>query len=132
MHVDIKAYSEVLSDEKKETATAFWWRAQIFFRTKGITVERMLTDNGSCYRSPLWCDTLADAGITHKRTRPYRPQTNGKGENFNRTLLDEWAYARPYRTETERWQAGRQSVKAKTAGDTDGGAQRLLSWGQSK
>lgn len=96
------AYSEILPDEKKETAAAFWQRAQIFFAANGITVERVLTDNGACYRSRLWRDTLTTAGITHKRTRPYRPQTNGKVERFNRTLLDEWAYARPYRTETER------------------------------
>jgi transposase InsO family protein len=96
------AYSEILPDERKETATAFWTRANEFFARAGITVERVLTDNGSCYRSRLWRDTLAAGGITHKRTRPYRPQTNGKVERFNRTLLDEWAYARPYRTEQER------------------------------
>jgi transposase InsO family protein len=96
------AYSEIHADEKKETATAFWTRAQAFFTAAGITVERVLTDNGSCYRSHPWRDTLAAAGITHKRTRPYRPQTNGKVERLNRTLLDEWAYARPYRSETER------------------------------
>ncbi|KFU75305.1 integrase core domain-containing protein, partial [Amycolatopsis lurida] len=65
-------------------------------------VTRVLTDNGACYKSRLWRDTLRDADITHKRTRPYRPQTNGKVERFNRTLLEEWAYARPYRSETER------------------------------
>ncbi|MEV0084010.1 IS481 family transposase [Saccharopolyspora sp. NPDC050642] len=96
------AYSEILPDETKETAAAFWQRAQAFFTTCGITVERVLTDNGSCYKSHLWRDTLTAAGITHKRTRPYRPQTNGKAERFNRTLLDEWAYARPYQSETER------------------------------
>jgi transposase InsO family protein len=96
------AYSEILPNEKKETAVAFWQRAQLFFTANGITVQRVLTDNGSCYRSRLWRDTLTNAGITHKRTRPYRPQTNGKVERFNRTLLDEWAYARPYHSETER------------------------------
>ena len=96
------AYSEIHTDEKKETATSFWQRAHTFFVQAGITVERVLTDNGSCYRSRDWRDALAAADIAHKRTRPYRPQTNGKVERFNRTLLDEWAYARPYSTETER------------------------------
>ncbi|MEV6734428.1 IS481 family transposase [Streptomyces sp. NPDC051364] len=96
------AYSEILVDEKKETATAFWTRAQAFFTSCGITAERVLTDNGACYKSHAWRDVLAAAGITHKRTRPYRPQTNGKVERLNRTLLDEWAYARPYQSEQER------------------------------
>ncbi|AUH44584.1 IS481 family transposase [Streptomyces sp. CMB-StM0423] len=96
------AYSEIHTDEKKETATAFWTRAHAFFTDCGITVERVLTDNGACYKSHTWRDALADAGITHKRTRPYRPQTNGKVERLNRTLLDEWAYAKPYRSEQER------------------------------
>jgi transposase InsO family protein len=99
------AYSEIHADEKKETATGFWQRAHTFFTECGITIERVLTDNGSCYRSRDWRDALAAAGIAHKRTRPYRPQTNGKVERFNRTLLDEWAYARPYRSETERREA---------------------------
>ncbi|WP_406134554.1 IS481 family transposase [Streptomyces sp. NBC_01089] len=96
------AYSEILTDEKKETATGFWSRAQEFFLSCGITVERVLTDNGACYKSSLWRDALAAAGITHKRTRPYRPQTNGKVERLNRTLPDEWAYAKPYHSEQER------------------------------
>ncbi|MEE1820955.1 integrase core domain-containing protein, partial [Streptomyces sp. BE20] len=69
------------------------------------TVERVLTDNGACYKSHLWRDTLAASGIAHKRTRPYRPQTNGKVERFNRTLLDEWAYQRPYTSNQERTEA---------------------------
>ena len=96
------AYSEIHADEKKETATAFWTRAQGFFTSCGITVERVLTDNGSCYRSRLWRDTLTRAGITHKRTRPYRPQTNGKIERFHRTLADGWAYARYYQSTEQR------------------------------
>jgi transposase InsO family protein len=96
------AYSEILADERRDTAAAFWGRAQAFFTTAGITVRRVLTDNGACYRSFPWRDALAADGITHKRTRPYRPQTNGKVERFNRTLLEEWAYARPYRSEAER------------------------------
>jgi transposase InsO family protein len=96
------AYTEILPDERKDTAVAFWTRAHDWFTAAGITIQRVLTDNGACYRSFPWRDALAADGITHKRTRPYRPQTNGKVERFNRTLLDEWAYARPYRTETER------------------------------
>ncbi|MGW2398852.1 IS481 family transposase [Kitasatospora sp. NPDC001664] len=99
------AYSEILPDERKETAAGFWRRAERFFAGLGITVERVLTDNGTCYKSHLWRDTLHASGITHKRTRPYRPQTNGKVERFNRTLLDEWAYQRPYTSNQERTEA---------------------------
>jgi transposase InsO family protein len=95
------AYSELLTDERKETAADFWKRANAYFESVGITVQRVLTDNGSCYRSKLFANTLGEA-IKHKRTRPYRPQTNGKVERFNRTTLEEWAYARPYHSETER------------------------------
>jgi transposase InsO family protein len=94
-------YSELLTDERKETAAAFWVRANAYFNSVGITVRRVLTDNGSCYRSKLFAETLGEE-ITHKRTRPYRPQTNGKVERFNRTMLEEWAYARPYLSESER------------------------------
>jgi transposase InsO family protein len=96
------AYSQILPDERKETAVAFWERARAYYATCGITVARVLTDNGAAYKSFAWRDTLTAAGIVHKRTRPYRPQTNGKVERFNRTLLEEWAYARPCTSETER------------------------------
>ncbi|GAA1085743.1 transposase InsO family protein [Pseudonocardia antarctica] len=96
------AYTEVLPDERRETAVAFWTRAQAYSAAAGITVSRVLTDNGSCYRSHSWRDLLRNNDIVHKRTRPYRPQTNGKVERFNRTLLDEWAYARPYQREQDR------------------------------
>ena len=97
------AYTEILPDERKDTAAAFWTRAAAWFAAQGITrIERVLTDNGACYRSRNFAAALAATGTVHKRTRPYRPQTNGKVERFNRTLLDEWAYARPYRSETER------------------------------
>ncbi|MEU7280116.1 IS481 family transposase [Streptomyces sp. NPDC045431] len=96
------AYSEVLSDERRHTAVAFWQRANAFFAAHGITVERVLTDNGSCYKAKLFTQTLTADGIAHKKIRPYRPQTNGKVERFNRTLLDEWAYQRPYRSNDER------------------------------
>jgi transposase InsO family protein len=95
------AYTEILTDERKETAAGFWARANTYFNDCGITVRRVLTDNGSCYRSKTFAAALGP-DIKHKRTRPYRPQTNGKVERFNRTLLDEWAYARPYANEAER------------------------------
>jgi transposase InsO family protein len=94
------AYSEILTDERKETAAAFWSRANAYFAKSGITVRKVLTDNGSCYRSFAFRDALG--AIEHRRTRPYRPQTNGKVERFHRTLADEWAYARLYTSDTER------------------------------
>lgn len=96
------AYSEMLPDETKQTASAFMTRALNHFADLGIIVERVLTDNGSCYRSRDFGGVLAAAHVTHKRTRPYRPQTNGKVERFNRTLQEEWAYARAYTSESER------------------------------
>ncbi|WP_121192530.1 IS481 family transposase [Motilibacter peucedani] len=96
------AYCEVLPDEQAATAVAFWSRAQAFFTAHGITVRRVLTDNGACYRSHLWAAALRSAGITHKRTRPYRPQTNGKVERLNRTLLTEWAYREVFTSNQER------------------------------
>ncbi|RKN13104.1 IS481 family transposase, partial [Micromonospora musae] len=96
------AYTEILNDERKETAAAFWQRAHAWFTASGITVRRVLTDNGSCYKSQLWHDTCAQLGVTVKKTRPYRPQTNGKVERFHRTMTDEWAYAKPYRSEAAR------------------------------
>ncbi len=72
------AYSEVLTNERKKTAASFWKRANAFFSAHGITVERVLTDNGSCYRSRLFAQTLSAAGITHKRTRPYCPRRTAR------------------------------------------------------
>lgn len=96
------AYSEALDDETTATALAFWQRARTFFHGHGITVERVLTDNGSAYRSHAWRDTHLHLGIKHSRTRPRRPQTNGKVERLNRTLLEEWAYKRLYTSEHAR------------------------------
>lgn len=95
------AYSEILEDEKKHTAARFWQRAEAFFASIGVTVTAVMTDNGACYRSGDFKKALGEE-ITHKRTKPRRPQTNGKVERFNRTLMSEWAYARPYSSESER------------------------------
>jgi len=94
------AYSEQLDDERKETAAAFWRRAEAFFANAGITVTAVMTDNGSCYRSRDFAAALGP--IQHRWIRPYRPQTNGKVERFNRTLAAEWAYAATYRSEQAR------------------------------
>src|SRR5690606_2111826 len=83
------------------TATGFWHRANAYFASLGITVRRVLTDNGSCYRSHLFNEALGKH-IKHKYTRPYRPQTNGKIERFHRTLAFEWAYARHYDSDAAR------------------------------
>lgn len=96
------AYAEVLPDEKGVTATAFVQRAIAWFEDRDVHVERVMTDNGSCYISKLFRRTLAELGIRHIRTRPYRPQTNGKAERFIRTAKNEWAYARPYRSSAVR------------------------------
>ena len=96
------AYVEICADEKTTTAIGVLQRAVAWFADRGVRVERVLSDNGSCYRSYAWKDTCTALGITPKRTRPYRPQTNGKIERFHRTLAEGWAYARFYQSETER------------------------------
>jgi transposase InsO family protein len=96
------AYAEVLADEKAATAAAFLARAVAFYRRHGISVERVLTDNGSAYRAVVHALACSSLGIRHQRTRPYRPQTNGKAERFIRTLLAGWAYAAIYRSSQER------------------------------
>jgi transposase InsO family protein len=96
------AYVEILPDEQGPTAAAFWNRARAYFTGVGFPVSRVLTDNGACYRSRLFTTAVTAGGAAHKRTRPYRPQTNGKVERFNRTLLEEWAYIRPYSTDADR------------------------------
>jgi transposase InsO family protein len=96
------AYAEVLTDERATTAAAFLARAVGFYRRHGITVERVITDNGSAYRSTIHAIACRAIGVRHLRTRPYRPQTNGKAERFIRTMLGGWAYGALYRNSKER------------------------------
>lgn len=96
------AYVEAHDDEKKETAAAVLRNAVAWFAARGVSVQRVLSDNGSAYKSHHWRDTCAELGIVHKRTRPYRPQTNGKIERFHRTLADGWAFAKFYDSEDAR------------------------------
>ena len=96
------AYAEIHDDETAATATAVLRRAVAWFAARGVVVERVLSDNGSPYVSHLWRDVCAQLGIKHSRTRPYRPQTNGKIERFHRTMSDGWGYARCYGSESER------------------------------
>jgi transposase InsO family protein/transposase-like protein len=96
------AYVEVLADEKATTAIGFLRRAVKHFASYGIHAERLITDNGSAYRSTVHAIACRALGIRHLRTRPYRPQTNGKAERFIRTLLGGWAYGAIYRDSTER------------------------------
>jgi len=99
------AYAEVLADQKASTAAAFLGRAVAFYRRHGITVERVLTDNGGCYRAMIHAIACRTLGIRHLHTRPYRPQTNGKAERFIRTLINGWAYGAIYRSSSERSKA---------------------------
>ena len=99
------AYAEIHDDETAATAAGVLRRAVAWFAARGVTVERVLSDNGSCYRSLLWRDTCAELDITHKRTRPYRPQTNGKIERFHRTMADGWAFKKFYNSESARREA---------------------------
>jgi transposase InsO family protein len=97
------AYVEIASDETGATSAAFWRRAWRFFADHGVTVERVLTDNALAYRRSLaFRAAVTDTGAVQRFIRPRRPETNGKVERFNRTLLDEWAYVRLYRTNDER------------------------------
>ena len=95
-------YAEVFPNEQAETVTAFFDRATAFYAEHGIHVQAILTDNGPAYRSGAFNAHLADTHVKHKYTRAYRPQTNGKVERFNRTLLEEWAYVRPYTSNSAR------------------------------
>jgi transposase InsO family protein len=96
------AYAEIHNDERATTAVGVLRRAVAWFAARGVRIERVLSDNGSAYRSRLWRDTCAELGVTPKHTRPYRPQTNGKIERFHRTLADGWAFKRLYTSEHQR------------------------------
>jgi transposase InsO family protein len=96
-------YAEALPDERGDTCAAFITRAVGWFTARGVTVQRVMTDNALNYRrSRAFLQALSDRHIRHLRTRPYRPQTNGKAERWNRTLAEEWAYDRPYTTNQQR------------------------------
>ena len=96
------AYSEFAGPENTVNCVAFLDRAVAWFAERGITIEKILTDNGNGYRSIAWAERCAELGIKHRRTKPYHPATNGKVERFNRTLVDEWAYARLWKSEASR------------------------------
>lgn len=96
------AYAEVLPDEKTATVVGFLRRACVFYRRHGMNPEQLLTDNGSAYRSAIHAIACRALGLKHLRTRPYRPQTNGKAERFIRTMLSGWAYGAIYRSSDER------------------------------
>ena len=120
------AFSQILPDEKKESATAFLKAALAYYRSLGVAVERVMTDNGSCYKAFAFRDACKIHGLKHIRTRPYTPKTNGKAERFIQTALREWAYARKYRNSKQRaqllpnwmhrynWHRPHGSLKAKT------------------
>jgi transposase InsO family protein len=119
------AYSEILPDEKRGSCLRFLFNALRFFRRHGVMVERVMTDNGSAFRSRRYATALRRLGIAHKRTRPFTPKTNGKAERFVQTSLREWAYAKAYPTSDERrrhlgpflfrynWQRPHSSLNAK-------------------
>jgi transposase InsO family protein len=98
------AFSQILPDEKKESAVAFFKAALTYYRSLGVTVARVMTDNGSCYKSFDFRDACRDLGLRHIRTKPYTPKTNGKAERFIQTALREWAYAQAYPTSDRRAQ----------------------------
>jgi transposase InsO family protein len=101
------AFTAMMPDEKKESAVAFLDAAMAWFKAHGVTVQRVMTDNGSAYRSTPFAKAIAAYGLQHKRTRPYTPRTNGKAERFIQTSIREWAYATPFRSSDERTRAMR-------------------------
>jgi transposase InsO family protein len=120
------AFSQILPNERKESAVAFLKAAIVYYESLGITVARVMTDNGSCYRSKAFAKACRDLGLKHVRTKPYTPKTNGKAERFIQTALREWAYAIAYPTSQRRaaelpvwlhrynWHRPHSSLKSKT------------------
>jgi transposase InsO family protein len=96
------AFSQIMPDEKKQSATAFLKAAVAYYQSLGVTIQRVMTDNGSCYRSKDFAKTCKQLQLRHIRTRPYTPKTNGKAERFIHTALREWAYARAYQNSDQR------------------------------
>ena len=96
------AYVEVLPDETGKTSADFLARAVVWFANKGITIRRVMSDNGAGYTSSIFRQARQALGLNHLRTRPYTPKTNGKAERFIKTMLEEWAYALPYKTSDRR------------------------------
>ena len=99
------AYTQLLPSERKEDATAFLHSSLAWFKRHGVTVERVMTDNGAAYKSFAFRDALLAHGVQHKRTRPYTPRTNGKAERFIQSSIREWAYAQPFQSSAERAKA---------------------------
>jgi transposase InsO family protein len=99
------AFTAIMPDERKESAVAFLEKALAWFSAHGVTAQRVMTDNGSAYKSRLFASAIADHGLCHKRTRPYTPKTNGKAERFIQTSIREWAYASPFASSDQRTRA---------------------------
>ena len=120
------AFSQILPDERKESAVAFLKAAVAYYASLGVTIARVMTDNGACYRSKAFARACRELGLRHIRTRPYTPKTNGKAERFIQTALREWAYAIAYPTSNHRaqelpiwlhrynWHRPHGSLKSKT------------------
>ena len=96
------AFTDIYRDEKKESAVAFLKAAVAYYQMLGVTINRVMTDNGGCYKSKLFAAACAQLGLRHIRTKPYTPRTNGKAERFIQTAIREWAYARAYQTSRQR------------------------------
>jgi len=99
------AFTALMPDERKESATTFLDQALAWFRARGVIAQRVMTDNGSAYKSKLFAAALAGHGLRHKHTRPYTPKTNGKAERFIQTSIREWAYATPFQISADRTRA---------------------------